>query len=808
MALADDHAADDDVLAATLSPPPALAVPLNHGTSLRRTVAKHANSFGIDVSIVDLAMAPTAAAAATGDVVAWARATWVSSLKTLCSDFVVRERRALDGEPLVLRSLRVVDEEAAASAPAPAAMAAECRGGSGPNEVSAAEEAARTELRGLLCAENAAVLDDFCQDVTKPQVTLPVLITDKPLRSRIHQLVKTMQVATGRVRKPFTKVDSRTGPDGCIQLHRVSGGGDGSNQGGGGDVWRTNQKSQQQQWPATRAGEFLHFTLWKQNIDTASAIRQIAAKINIAARNIQFSGNKDKRAVTLQRLAVRLVDAKRIAGLNNTSFGRGAVVKLGDYEYRKDGLVLGNLRGNGFEIVARLRRRDTSDSIGDPDRESHFATHAKLRVYVSQVEATLSACGFVNYFGPQRFGTTDVPTCAVGAAIMAGKYDEAVCLILKSKSYFVPDMQVVAEIMESHCAALREEKKGNGRSDMEAETMLIKRALDMVPHFCFSERDLLVELQRNPRNFEGAVLKLPRPLSMLFCHSVQSLIWNRVASRRLQLRGTTVHVGDLVCLRSPDKDDNSAAAALSPSEAHDRTMDSEGASAMENTDLLLSGDLATATGNDEDLAADGSPSSLRSSVHLVTERDVADNRFSILDVLLPVPGPDADLLWPTMDACSHRVYVDMLAELGITGLLSGDKPGTSGESTANDDRRAQHLAKRFHFHGTYRRLMIRPERLSIELVAVRDDISSGRVADLMLSDLDKLDGVTDDTTRGGASLVPSLREGTTIDVDAGSPANPACAMDTFSWAVVARFLLPAGSYATSLMREVFEDAGW
>lgn len=67
---------------------------------------------------------------------------------------------------------------------------------------------------------------------------------------------------------------------------------------------------------------------------------------------------------------------------------------LGDYDYVKESLKLGDLKGNHFTIVLR---------------------------YVDADEATLvAACesikkdGFINYFGTQRFGTGPISTHSVG----------------------------------------------------------------------------------------------------------------------------------------------------------------------------------------------------------------------------------------------------------------------------------------------------------------------------------------------------------------------------------------------------------
>ena len=46
---------------------------------------------------------------------------------------------------------------------------------------------------------------------------------------------------------------------------------------------------------------------------------------------------------------------------------------------------------------------------------------------------SLRDIGFINYYGMQRFGTRSVPTHYIGKAMLAGKWEEAVNLILQPK---------------------------------------------------------------------------------------------------------------------------------------------------------------------------------------------------------------------------------------------------------------------------------------------------------------------------------------------------------------------------------------
>jgi tRNA pseudouridine13 synthase len=133
------------------------------------------------------------------------------------------------------------------------------------------------------------------------------------------------------------------------------------------------------------SGDGQHLFLWieKRDLTTRDLIRHIAKRLNISDRDVGCAGQKDRHAVTRQYLSVpaecesdlERVPTDAIHVLNHARHGNK--------------LRTGHLRGNRFRIV-----------LTQPDGEWSKQDRQCLDTQISQ----LSADGFANYFGPQRFG--------------------------------------------------------------------------------------------------------------------------------------------------------------------------------------------------------------------------------------------------------------------------------------------------------------------------------------------------------------------------------------------------------------------
>ncbi|KAF9618566.1 hypothetical protein IFM89_002261 [Coptis chinensis] len=131
-------------------------------------------------------------------------------------------------------------------------------------------------------------------------------------------------------------------------------------------------------WPEN-VGKFLRFHLYKENKDTQEALGLIAKMLGIQQRSFGFSGTKDKRSVSTQRVTVFKQHSKRLAALNDRLIG----IKVGNFCYVKEGILLGQLEGNRFTITLRGVVSDSEDII-------------------KSAADSLGRNGFINYFGLQR----------------------------------------------------------------------------------------------------------------------------------------------------------------------------------------------------------------------------------------------------------------------------------------------------------------------------------------------------------------------------------------------------------------------
>jgi tRNA pseudouridine13 synthase len=127
------------------------------------------------------------------------------------------------------------------------------------------------------------------------------------------------------------------------------------------------------------SGEHLFVHVQKTAMTTQQLIVEIAQQLDVPARQIGYSGLKDKQAVTRQWLSIQLPGCKHIPTITES-----AQLQVLHSEWHDKKLRVGSHRSNRFEIVVREVQGSTQNL---PDIQQNINDH-----------------GFANYFGQQRFG--------------------------------------------------------------------------------------------------------------------------------------------------------------------------------------------------------------------------------------------------------------------------------------------------------------------------------------------------------------------------------------------------------------------
>ncbi|XP_036092759.1 pseudouridylate synthase 7 homolog-like protein isoform X5 [Rousettus aegyptiacus] len=264
------------------------------------------------------------------------------------------------------------------------------------------------------------------------------------------------------------------------------------------------------------------FTLRKENMEMFEAVGFLAMKLGVIPSDFSYAGLKDKKAITYQAMVVRKVTPERLKNIEKEIEKK----RMNVFNIRSvdDSLRLGQLKGNHFDIVIRNLKTQINDS-------------ANLRERILEAIENVKNKGFVNYYGPQRFGLgRRVHTDQIGLALLKGEMVKAVTLFLTPEDLDDPVNRAKKYFLQT------EDAKGT---------------LSLMPEFKVRERTLLESLHRFGVTEEGCVqawFSFPHSMRIFYVHAYSSKIWNEAVSYRLATYGPRVVEGDLVCL-DEDSDD-------------------------------------------------------------------------------------------------------------------------------------------------------------------------------------------------------------------------------------------------------------
>lgn len=312
-------------------------------------------------------------------------------------------------------------------------------------------------------------------------------------------------------------------------------------------------------------------------------------------------------------------------------------VILGGFTYEDQSLNLGALNGNEFLIAIRdVRKINESDD---------------LQQIIKTGFDTLKDKGFINYYGMQRFGTFSVSTHTYGIRLLKEDWKGAAELLLSEQDIVVPDSIEARKIW--------------------SETSNPSLALKKMPPRCTAEYSILKTLANEQLNGDGeygsqsyfkSIMAIPRNLRIMYVHAYQSYIWNTVASKRIELFGLQVVEGDLI---------------IAEKQETKVEVDETGEAFEED---VASNDFVRA--------------------RPLTKEDVESGKYSIYDIVLPMPG--FDIVYPSNKQL-EQVYID---EMGKDGF---------------DPFKMARRVREFSLAGSYRHVMSKPQNLDYQIVKYKDE---------------------------------------------------------------------------------------
>ncbi|KAG8439751.1 hypothetical protein GDO86_005792 [Hymenochirus boettgeri] len=352
------------------------------------------------------------------------------------------------------------------------------------------------------------------------------------------------------------------------------------------------------------------FTLQKENLETLEAISYLASSLGVLPSDFSYAGIKDKKAITYQAMVVRKVAPERLKQVESI-IGKKSM-KLHNIHTENKPLRLGWLSGNNFSIIVRNIKNHSNDAS------------VKIQERIGEAVQNIKEKGFLNYYGPQRFGKVqNSQSNDIGLALLKEEMEKAVKLLL------TPD---------------NTEDPVNNAKKHFIQTEDAKGALALMPDYKIRERMLLRAINRYGANQEGytrAWFSIPHSMRIFYVHAFCSKVWNEAASYRFKSYGLKVVEGDLVLC---NQDDNS----------------------------LLSDKV---------------------SVHIVTKEEEMSNKYSINQVVLPMPG--YSIKYPANKI--GEWYNETLAEAGLQACSF----------------RVSSL--QLNIPGCYRHILKHPYKLSYEL---------------------------------------------------------------------------------------------
>ena len=239
-------------------------------------------------------------------------------------------------------------------------------------------------------------------------------------------------------------------------------------------------------------GLFTHFVLVKEGIGNYEVVWLLSEKLKVPTSWFSYYGNKDRDALTTQKMAVWGVPPEKLLQI---SLPNNIRILNPKRELRR--LNIGQHKGNRFKITIR-----NLESSGEFKELEEFLKTASSNRGIF----------LPNFFGYQRFGVTKPVSAIVGKQLLKKRYKDAIITFLTFPSVY--DDETLNEVKKNIL-------EGNYR---EALSLIPKKG------FIF-EKNALMNLLRYGENYKKIIKKLPRILIRMLLEAYQSYIFNLALSK-------------------------------------------------------------------------------------------------------------------------------------------------------------------------------------------------------------------------------------------------------------------------------------
>lgn len=252
--------------------------------------------------------------------------------------------------------------------------------------------------------------------------------------------------------------------------------------------------------------DYFIFTLKKVNQNTSDAIGVLSMLLHIPYKEFSFSGNKDKKAITYQKVGCKV---------SFTKLFLLACHLKNDEDYLKKFSTVFNFI-NKSDII-QFEKKDYMINIfdihkGNPIKMGdHTGNRFKITIHDADYDTISTKQFFFNYFGPQRFGK-NCNNHKIGELIIKKEYDLAIDMMYND--------------------IFHNKIHDNGKSK-------IQRFIESQRHKGKTAKNIFFNLNRDSQ--------------MLYLHAYQSYIFNNAINERIQSTNVLNINEELDLVKLPNK---------------------------------------------------------------------------------------------------------------------------------------------------------------------------------------------------------------------------------------------------------------